>query len=337
MKNKILTIILSIVCVTMIIPSLSHAGNNHTESVTYESSDSKERYQFEKNIKKDGKTYQLVGVDYEILEQENELVEEIVTHTEKSEFVVKGTEHQFAQSIEVEGVEYKLEKVNEIERDPFIQDVAAYTDYEYVVTSQSVPQTKSITVKNEKTGLDEIAECRLSNVSQIGKKWVDSYIYIQFKDYDSTSFNWQGMKIANKFSSEPLAGYEQQLLESVGLTNQTGQVKKTYWSSEPYLVDGVMCRDARADILKEVPVYRANYGGQIQTPLVTKEAIYSGKKMIESNEAIYTIRATATYEIDNTIQYVVGVTVFIFLIIILAVLILFVISKKKKGTDKNKL
>lgn len=335
MKNKILMIILSIVCIVAAIPSYSYAGKKHTENVTYESTDSKERYEFDEKIKKEGKKYRLASIDYEILEQENKLVKDTVTHTEKSEFVVKGTAHQFSQTVEIEGVKYQLEKVNEIESAPFVQDVTAYTDYEYVITSQNVPQTKTITVKNEKTGINETVECRLSNVNQIGKKWIDSYIDIQFKNYDSTSFNWQGMKIANNFSSEPLAGYELQLLESVGLTNQTGQVKKTYWSSEPYLVDEVICRDARADISKEVPVYRANYEGQIQTPLVTLEAVYSGEEMIESDEVIYTISATATYEIDNTIQYVVGVTMFILLLIILAILILFVISKKKKETDKQ--
>lgn len=327
MKNKILSLILSVLCVATVIPAYVYAGESHTETVTYESNNSEEKYNFEKKIKKDGKSYKLVNVDYDVAKNEAKKVE----HIEKSEPVVPGSAHQFLKTMEVEGVTYQLENVREVESSPFIQDVTAYTDFEYVVTSQSVPQSKTITVKNEKTGADEMVECNISNVNQIGKKWIDSYIDIQFKNYNSTSFDWQGLHIANNFSSAPLAGYELQLLESVGLTSQTGTVKTTYWTSEAYIVDGVMCREARADISKEVPVYRANYNGQIKTPLVTQEAVYIGKGMVKSDNDEYTIKATAYYEEDTMRDFVKAASLFLLLILIIAFVMIVTARKKLKN------
>ena len=60
-----------------------------------------------------------------------------------------------------------------------------------------------------------------------------------------------------------MQGYEEQLLASVGLGTD-GKVKNTYYTSDIYTnADGVVCRDARANIQKLVPVYRAEYQGEI--------------------------------------------------------------------------
>ncbi len=281
MKNKLLGFILVVLCVTAMLLYSAYAANEpYTETVTYESEDSNEEYNFEKRIRKDGTSYQLAEVKCELLSKENK----------------------------PDGGQ-----VHEIKWDSYVQKVTAYTDYEYVVSNESVPKSKSVTITNEKTGIEESVECSLAGVAQIGKKWVDSYINIRFKDYNSTSFEWQGIQIANHFSSKPLDGYETELLDSVGLTSQTGMVIKTYWTSDAYQEGGVVYRDAKADIKKEVPVYRASYVGEIKTPMETQEATYTSDK-----EAVaYLIKATAVYEkcFDMNDVYM-GIVILLFLIIL---------------------
>lgn len=329
MRNKILNVILGILCVTIAIPSLAYASEGerlYTETVTYKSDNPDEKNSFEETIKRNGRTYRLKDVQYEVISEEYKKVEGEITHLEKSGIVTLESESQFAESIEVDGITYHLKEIQEVESEAYVQEVTANTDYEYVVTKSDVPQVKTISVKNEKTGQEEIVECTFSDVQQIGTKWVDSYINIRFKDYGSTAFSWQNQYFANDPESAPLARYETQLLESVGLTEKTGKVLKTYWTSEAYTEDGVMYRDAKADITKEVPVYRASYSGKLTTPMVIREAVYAGQGMVDSDEIEYTIEATAEYEESVILQ----LGVFILLIIILIVIILVILSKKRK-------
>lgn len=333
MKNKILSIILVMICASMVYPSFSYASKGHTETVTYKADNPEEKQVFDEKIEVNGKKYKLLSVSYKNISDEYKKVQQEVIHVEQTEPILSGKEHKFAEIMEFDGVTYKLDNVQEVESEPYVQVVTANTDYEYVVTNEIVPQTKVITVNNEITGNEESVECSLSDVRQIGTKWVDSYIDIRFENYDSTAFSWQGELFANDPQAAPLAGYETQLLESVGLTEETGNVIRVYWTSEAYISDGVMYREAKADIEKEVPVYRASYEGKLTTPLVIQEATYKGQTMVESEEIEYTIEAIAKYEVDNTMQYVFSVVMLILIIGI--VLLLFIISKKRKNENDS--
>lgn len=281
MKYRFLGFLLVVICVIALFIYSVYADNElYTETVIYESEDSNEEYNFEESIKKEGASYQLSDVKYELLSKENKPGEG---------------------------------RIQEIEYDSYVQEVTAYSDYEHVVSDETVPQIKSVSVTNEKTGMEESVECSLSGIDQIGKKWVDSYIHIQFQDYNSTSFEWQGIQIANHFSAEPLEGYETELLESVGLTNQTGIVLRTYWTSDAYLESGVVYREAKADIKKEVPVYRVSYTGEINTPMEIREETY----MSDEATVVYHIKATAVYEKSLGAKDVyMGIVILFFLILL---------------------
>lgn len=258
-----------------------------------------------------------------------------VEHTILSPDVPVGTEASFDETVLIDDVTYKLKEVKEQSAKTHKQVVSSYTDYEYEVDNKSVPGTLDVTVINEKTQLNETVKCNLFDVSFIEKKWIESYIDIQFKDYNSTSFLWQGLKIANALDSMPLLGYEKELLASVQLTEENGQVLKTYWTSEAYEKDGMVYRDAKADIKKQVPVYRASYQGELQTEMVTYEAIYVGDGMVDSNELEYTINATATYELENIAAYMLSAAAFLVLVILIVIAII-VTNKKSKQIKQEK-
>lgn len=76
-----------------------------------------------------------------------------------------------------------------------------------------------------------------------------------------------------------LKGYEKELLASVGLDGSNGKIKNTYYTSDSYTNEnGVVCRNAQADIQKLVPVYRAEYIGEMNTPHVIQTAVYEGNR-----------------------------------------------------------
>lgn len=182
----------------------------------------------------------------------------------------------------------------------------------------------------------ETVTCNLSTVHLVDHTWIDSKIDITFQGYDRNAIEWEGIVFPNdRGVGAPLKGYETQLLASVGLDDSNGKIQNTYYTSDMYTdANGIVCRNAQADIQKLVPVYRAEYIGEINTPHVIQTAVYEGEQEVESKTDItYTIKATGTYE--EVPSPIVIISVGIAIIILLIVLILYIIAKKKK-TEETK-
>lgn len=308
-----------------------YEGKKYVHKIEYESKDQEEKREFEQAISADGKKFKLSHVKYKV--KGKKPIEEIVLHEEKQE-VFKGQDFLPEQTIEKDGITYQISDVRDTEMEPYKQKVTAYNEYQYYVTKESVPNTKNATVKNEKSGKQENVSCKLQRVYKKGDTWVDSYIDIRFKDYNSLVFQWNGVNIVNNQTSEPLKGYESQLLKSVNLDTTSGKVKRTYWVSEPYTENDTVYRKARADISKKVPVYRAEYVGEISTPMMKKNISYIGKKE-SATEFIYDIEAKAVYERDfsDMFKYI-GIGIGILIVVLLIVFILFVLAKKRKEENE---
>ncbi len=307
-----------------------YEGKKYVHKIEYESKDQEEKREFEQAISVDGKKFKLSNVRYKV--KGKKPIEEIVLHEEKQE-VFEGQDFLPEQTIEKDGITYQISGVRDTEIEPYKQKVTAYNEYQYYVTKESVPNTKNVTAKNEKNGKQENVSCELQKVYKTGDTWIDSYIDIRFKNYDSLVFNWNGIEIANTQTSSPLKGYETELLESVNLDSTSGKVKKTYWVSEPYTENNIVYRKARADISKKVPLYQAEYVGEISTPMTRKDITYTGKKE-STTDFIYDIEAKAIYERDFSTMIKIGIGVGILIIILLIVLFLFILSKKRKEENE---
>lgn len=320
-----------------VLASNGQSGKPKEITKTYEYTTKKENEKqgkFDKTIKEQGATYKLKDIQYEVVSKEAEKVTKEMHYQTTSEPVIKGSEGTEEKTITKDGITYTLDTVNEVETEPYIQEVTGYTDYQYEVSNSTVPQQKEVTAKNEKTGEDETVTCQLNGVEQTGTNWVDSYIDITFESYNSKIFNWQGISIKNEDTNVPLSGYEAQLLSSVGLDNSNAKVISTYWTSEAYTSNGIVCRDARANIQKQVPIYRATYIGKIQSSMVIREAIYKGQQITTDEKNVtYHMKATAVYTQDNMLLYI-GIGIFI--AAILLILILFILAKKKKEKEVKK-
>lgn len=336
MKNRRLAIGVFSICLLFSQAHSVQASDYYENVMTYTTKNKNEQKLMDKELEKNGKKYELKGISYEIVEETPEIEKNSVTLEQQSDPIIKGTTFDFPKEITKDGVVYNLKEVKETEAEAYRQGVESYTEYEYAVSENSVPKTKTVSAKNEKTGMEETIECTLNRVHMTHTKWVDSTIDIKFRGYDRNAIEWQGIVFPNdRGAGAPLKGYEKELLASVGLDRSNGKIKNTYYTSDIYTdANGIVCRDAMADIQKLVPVYRAEYSGEINTPHIIKTALYEGEQEVKSKTDInYTIQATGTYE--EVQSPIVAISVGIAIILLLITLILYVIAKKKK-TEETK-
>lgn len=343
-KNKICVCILMVaLLISSVFPLTAAAqteinpGKVYKDVLTYESGNASEKRIFDEVIHLGAKKYKLDDIQYEIIKKEPKKIEKEVKFFESTDPVPEGKK-DFAKTIEKDGIIYELYQITDKEAETYEQEVSAYTDYTQQVTEASVPPTKTVTVKNEKTGKQEEIVCMLESLIQNGNVWKDSYVDVQFQGMDGNVFHWMDVEIPNIETTAPLKGYDAQILASVGLNGSNAKVTGTYWTSQEYIgQDGVLCRDARADIQVLEATYRANYVGEIVTPMVISEAEYRGTKTVESDtDMIYTIQAIATYRLDYTMLYAgVGIGIIILILLVVGILYRLSIKKSKKGKGEK--
>ena len=217
------------------------------------------------------------------------------------------------------------------------QLVTGFVDYQYPIQQSDVPKTKAISTTDPATGETIQVTAELKNLVQQGGGWKPNYIDIKFYNMDADYFEWNGIQIEGN-PEQPLQGYEQELLASVGADRNTSRVIRTYWTSDVYTDEnGETCRNARADIEQYVNYYRANYEKRLDKNEVRYVAAYRAEQTVESQTSfIYERAATAKYEKDDNkiVKYIMaGAGILIFVAIVVA--ILYVIAKKKKKQEKK--
>lgn len=283
---------------------------------------------FEPEIVESKKHYKLEHVDYEILEVSYlETIEKMVeSKTTPSEKLTEG---------ELEFRLVKSEKEEQIASEPSVQMVTAYDDYQWIVMEGNVPGTKEVTVRNESTGNPEHIICSLTGVTQAGTAEVGNTMTITFQEYDAAYYEWNGNYIPQNDAVPALAGYESQLLSSVGAPPDS-HITGISWAGEPYVsADGILCRDAAAEVIQTVPVYRANYEGRITVEAKRTTRYKNTYEAPNPNgRAEYRVRATASYTETGDVLASVLTGVGILLILCCIIAILLVIARKK-GKKKH--
>lgn len=293
--------------------------------------------EFEQHIEKDGVEYTLS--DIEIRTKEKIPVVETRYISKDIETVVKeGEAFEPLEEFQEEGITYQLVDVKQEKMEGVSlveQAVSGYTDYTYPVTKDTVPKIKKITVKNSVTGENMEVDCELVDVVPNGGGWQPNSIDITFYNVDAGQYVWGNITVPGMEGQEiPLAGYEKELLQSVG-ADSSSRVRSLAWVSEPYTDDaGRICRNARADIEQYVEYYRANYAKtvKIEKPGTRVITTYEGEQTVVSNTDYKYKRVAKAYyeEVEKSkVPYVVA-GIGILILIVLVVIILFVVSKKRK-------
>lgn len=330
-------LIVSLVTVNCDTAFAKNKDTDITKEYEYITSDKEEKSgDFEKEIEKDNRTYKLEGVDYEVVKSVPVMETEEVTKSVESDFVMKSEEYIPEDTITEDGITYTLEDCSVLDGSEYTKTYTAH--YDYLETDTTIPTNKEIGVTAE-NGSNVQINGKLSGTERVEDgEWIDASVSITFDHYDTGIFEWQGKTIYLN-SEHPLEGYDTELLESVGADTNSYRVVSTVWSGEPYVVDGVVYRDATANVQYFVNYVRATYTGTID--YVKYQSNYKGTREVESTENFtYLMKANATYTMENSLsvaQIVMFTAIGIAILAVLVVLILSVISKRKdKDNDNDK-
>lgn len=316
----------------LIFPLQATAAGNPLEKAVTLTGTSEEDYTkqaeqaFAREIREDGKNYTLSGISCEVTD---------TNYLDKKEKTVE-TEEVPAETISEDGIEYTLvssDSQEKVVEDGNSQIVTAYDEYDYAVTAADVPGIKTVSAENETTGETEQVTCAFTGISPAGTRTVSNTITITFSNYDSAYYDWNGHLIPRDDSSPQLAGYEDELLASVG-AEEGSYITGIYWTGDSYTVDGVVYRDAAADVEQQIQIYRANYRGEINTP-EEKQTVYTARyEAPDPDGAVeYTVTATASYQEQiSYLPYILG-SVGILILAGLIVALLMLAAKKKKEKE----
>ena len=316
----------SIVSVAVLSQRISAAEESLTKELVITASseqDYKEQAEsaFDLEIEKDGQKYERAEIRYKVTDTK---------YLDKKEKVIETANP--AETVIEDGVEYTLVEFKapaEIE-----QRVSAYDDYDHPVTAADVPATKDTTVTDEATGEQKTVTCSLTGVSPAGTATVDNVMTITFSNYDAAYYEYNGSYIARDDQTPPIAGYEDQLLAQAGAAAGS-VITGCAWSGDPYSADGVMYRDAVANVRQPVQMYRANYEGtvSVQDPDTAGQAYYSAPD--PDGDVELTVTATATYlpvQISYAPYILAGAGILV--LAALVVIILMTTAKKKNKEEK---
>lgn len=203
--------------------------------------------EFEEEITKDGVRYTLSEVQVET--KEKVPVEETKYFSREQERILtEGEEFTPKEEVEEDGITYHLVEVRREKAEglgSMEQMVSGYTDYPYPVSEAEIPQSKLVSVVNRASGETEEVSCKLTGIAPIEGEWQPNTVDIVFYNVDADWYEWNGTLVPGNLE-EPLKGYEQELLRSVGAADGNSRVINTYWKTEPYMdSQGRLCRKPR--------------------------------------------------------------------------------------------
>ena len=282
--------------------------------------------EFPKTWKEGSKTYERSEITYKLIETK------YLDKKEKEMELKSEPEQTFKEGKTV----YTLKKTEKVEKsiaEGDVQTVTAYDDYDYVIAESDVPATKTVTETNRITGELEEVICNLTGIHPAGMVMANNTMTVTFTNYDAAYYEWNGNYIPRNDEIPPLSGYEAQLLENAGAA--AGSIITGYsWNGDAYLVNGVLCRDAIANVQQPVQMYRAEYSGVIQIPKETVyKAIYETEDVDGAKE--YTVKATAVYAEKKTVLPYILTGAGILILIGAVIAILMMLSKKKKEEQEK--
>lgn len=312
---------------------------------TFETTDTNFNYEFEKTIEENGNKYNLVSVSYDIINSENltkiDEVKRTVTYPDLYEQRA-GEEKEI--TVVQDGNEILLPLDSITYEDTIIDNrtklLTASTDFDYKTVEPTPPQTKTVTYYDEYTDINVTADLPLKDFI-IADEWAwraDVSIPITFSLYDADYYALGDKLIPFNDDKPMLQGYENDLLNELNLDTSLYRITDVNWVGEPYTAGEVTYRDAVATGERYCANYIATYEDTVSLPDASGYkgvAVYKTEVEVLSGETQYTVKATALYEIDNTMKMIVTISIMLALFIILIVIILYLIAKKRRDKKKE--
>lgn len=259
-----------------------------SETYTY-LSDTNEPHAVIETIEKNGISYTLQDVQYQVTELTN-------TFLQKSEELWAYAAYEPDQQLEEDGVQYTLTALSKEEQiqSGRVQSVLQYRSY---LEGQEIPETLDVEMQDEVTG--ETIYGTISKVEQIedGADWKEGGLE-QWEMYSWDGSSWIFEQNGETFfatdQSPWFEGCEDVLLQDLNLDAAFNQITGVEWYGDGWQdEDGNWKRSVRVVGNRMVPRYQVTYSGDIaeaDLPMVCYTAQYT------SVPQGYLVEAKATYE-----------------------------------------
>lgn len=160
--------------------------------------------------------------------------------------------------------------------------------YESVEQADEIPQTIMIEAEDKNTGVSVKAEVSAQTTTFDNWRWIPGFEFIiTVQQYDLGQF-YLGDRIVTEGEGALFAGYEEALLELIGVNPQYYQIENMEWIADAWVGDGgLVYRQAKASGQKYVADCSILYGGDVKLPkteAVAWQAIYSQNAYAEDYE-----------------------------------------------------
>ncbi|MBS6953510.1 MAG: SrtB family sortase [Enterocloster asparagiformis] len=298
----------------------------------------------------DGKVYHLQSVTQTEL-SEHPIMDEGMIHTVISEAFVDEAENHMPENHFIEnGITYYLKSFEVVpaELEARTVPVTSTIQYPNMEAVEAVPPTAKVTVTDEVSGQQQEVIIPLQRYTFSNARWINGFEFtITVSDYDADAYLLGNITVPLQ-EEYPLAGYENELLDLVGVDRQAYRIDNIEWLGQAYEKDGRIYREMRATGQKEVADCTAVYGGEAALEAVQAQAIQAiytyTKPKTNANGTVateYEMQATATYVQqkslwDNFIDFITNpITISIILVLLFVVLSLYIISRRKKRVTKQ--
>lgn len=359
--SRTLTILLMTLCISLAGNTQASAEVNTMETARYQEktylSDTddpqKQKPEFEEMLYgEDENTYVLSGIKYETLsKKKNPDPSENLKITTSAPFTDTEENHIPEQEIREEQTVWYLKsyEVKEIQLDAREEPVSDTVVYRDIPVNSQIPEMATLEVTDSVTGDTHQIQVPLAEKHYGKEKWIGGFMFpITVSNYDANVFELNGKEIQLS-ETEPLKGYEKDLLDLIGVSDSDYRITQIVWNGEAYEENGVLCRKLTASGEMRVTDCHAVYTGVANLPAVSAkeiQAVYTDRQPATSSEAqegtyTYTIKATATYTLDSEmltkksffdhlIEFISNpVVMAVLLLLLFAVLVLWIVRRRK--------
>ena len=321
-----------------------------TKTEVFQTESSEFKYDFQDEIEENGSKYKLGKVEYSILSQKpvTQKVHKTTTSTFDNLY-----EKQF--DISDPSTTLGIVKIKQITVDGKIYDAELESiDYEgMTITNRTAPVETTVNLTEDEItdtieyDYDDVlgkqtvkVTLTKASVEETDETEESSIVFpVVFHNYDADEFliNNKLIKLSDGASPVSSEYYPDIKAESLH-ADDPGEITDMVWTSEPYIADGELCRNASATLTESRKIYAVKYMDEVRLPDTEgyRAVLTYGTDADEKTErTTYEVQAKAEYlpiEEQNMQPLFIGIGVAVFAL--LFVIILVIIAKKKKNKPK---
>lgn len=252
-------------------------------------------------LEANGDTYVIVEVDRPLFVSQ-ETVTPKQSSYESEVFVGDGADKEPAETwMDTDGTVYRLVSKELIEQTA--QERTEYKEIPVTFTAVEagvqIPDQKNMEIEDLDTKQMVQATLEIKDKTVIREYWRDDFVFpITITGYDAEVFILNGVEIPKEAD---LTAYADTFLQYLKLDGNSYRVSQIEWDGEPYEKNGVLMRNAIGKGSKFVKDIDATYSGEVKLPAIVGKSWHCTyeEDIPKSKQTIYTMTATATYQLKN--------------------------------------